>query len=133
MAKRPCARPGCAALVAKGYCEAHKKDSAAARRVVVKAALISTKWYNSKRWKATRIGFFMRHPLCADPYSRHGAGPVAATDLDHKTPHKEDFGLFWDPTNWQGLCKACHSYKTAMEDGGFGRGRGVKSLRPVSF
>jgi 5-methylcytosine-specific restriction protein A len=42
-------------------------------------------------------------------------------DLDHIVPHKEVWALFWDPTNWQGLCDGCHSFKTATEDGGFGR------------
>ncbi|WP_232338165.1 MULTISPECIES: HNH endonuclease [Bordetella] len=28
--------------------------------------------------------------------------------------------LFWDTSNWQGLCWSCHSIKTAREDGGFG-------------
>lgn len=31
--------------------------------------------------------------------------------------------LFWDRTNWQGLCKQCHSRKTAAEDGGFGNAK----------
>ena len=28
--------------------------------------------------------------------------------------------LFWDSSNWQGLCAKCHGIKTASEDGGFG-------------
>jgi 5-methylcytosine-specific restriction protein A len=31
--------------------------------------------------------------------------------------------LFWDRSNWQGLCHPCHSAKTATEDGGFGNAR----------
>jgi 5-methylcytosine-specific restriction protein A len=31
--------------------------------------------------------------------------------------------LFWDSDNWQGLTKADHDRKTALEDGGFGRAR----------
>ncbi len=45
-----------------------------------------------------------------------------ATDLDHIKAHKRDMKLFWDVTNWQGLCHKHHSRKTAKEDGGFGRG-----------
>ncbi len=44
-----------------------------------------------------------------------------ATEVDHIIPHKGDMSLFWDPSNWQSLCHACHSRKTAREDGGFGR------------
>jgi 5-methylcytosine-specific restriction endonuclease McrA len=41
--------------------------------------------------------------------------------VDHRTPHKGDMLLFWDRANWQPMNRACHSRKTAMEDGGFGR------------
>lgn len=68
-----------------------------------------------------RAGYFRSHPFCADPFGVHGLRLVLATELDHKKPHKEDFALFWDSANWQGLCKSDHSRKTAMEDGGFGR------------
>jgi 5-methylcytosine-specific restriction protein A len=54
-----------------------------------------------------------------DPYGVHGERVVAAADLDHIIPHKGDMTLFWDPTNWQGLCKGCHSRKTATEDSSF--------------
>lgn len=128
MAKRPCRRPGCPELVQKGYCEGcAPKYSSAARRVIVKAALLSTKWYNSARWKATRLGYFRAHPLCVDPYKLHGLVVVAAAELDHIEPHEEVYERFWDPTNWQGLCKSCHSKKTALENGGFGR------LRTTSY
>lgn len=89
--------------------------------MVVKAALLSTRWYNSARWKASRLGFLRENPLCADIYGKHKPAVAVATDLDHIKPHKEDWALFWDRANWQGLCKRCHSTKTAIEDGGFGR------------
>jgi 5-methylcytosine-specific restriction protein A len=38
-----------------------------------------------------------------------------ATEVDHIIPHKGDMKLFWDSDNWQGLCKSCHSKKTAKE------------------
>lgn len=45
---------------------------------------------------------------------------TAATIVDHIVPHKGDMVLFWDHDNWQALCKPCHDYKTATQDGGFG-------------
>jgi 5-methylcytosine-specific restriction protein A len=46
--------------------------------------------------------------------------PNKATDVDHKTPCKPNDPKFWDESNWQRLCHAHHSIKTAREDGGFG-------------
>jgi 5-methylcytosine-specific restriction protein A len=28
-------------------------------------------------------------------------------------PHRGDDLLFWDPNNWQALCRDCHDAKTA--------------------
>jgi len=70
------------------------------------------------RWQQSRAGYLKRHPLCAHCEAR---GRVTiATDLDHIIPHRGDMALFWDRSNWQGLCASCHSRKTATEDGGFG-------------
>lgn len=44
-----------------------------------------------------------------------------STLVDHIKPHKGNAVLFWDRSNWQGLCVTCHNKKTATEDGGFGR------------
>lgn len=53
---------------------------------------------------------------------------MAATVVDHITPHGGDVALFWDVANWQGLCKAHHDEKTAREDGGFGNRTSSKPL-----
>lgn len=83
----------------------------------------SSKGYNY-RWQRYRAGYLRRHPLCAACFSRKRYTP--ATEVDHIVPHKGDFELFWDPNNHQGLCKSCHSKKTASEDGGFGNKGKVK-------
>lgn len=61
----------------------------------------------------------MEHPLCVECL-RHGKA-TPATDVDHIVPHKGNKRLFWDRSNWQPLCHECHSRKTVLEDGGFGR------------
>lgn len=38
-----------------------------------------------------------------------------AQHVDHIIPHRGDLRLFWDRTNWQGLCVGCHNRKTAQE------------------
>ncbi len=39
-----------------------------------------------------------------------------ANEVDHIKPHNGDLALFWDESNWQSLCKACHSRKTMGEN-----------------
>ncbi len=73
------------------------------------------------RWQITRAGYLAKHPLCAN-CEAVGRFTVA-TDLDHIEPHKGNTDMFWDSSNWQGLCKSCHSAKTAGEDGGYGNQR----------
>ncbi|WP_223295494.1 HNH endonuclease [Granulicella mallensis] len=47
-----------------------------------------------------------------------------ATDVDHIRPFNgKDDTLRLDIDNLQSLCKACHSRKTAKEDGGFGHAK----------
>lgn len=69
------------------------------------------------RWRKARLAWLKKHPLCAACEKEGRVEP--ATDLDHIVPHKGDRQLFWDSSNWQGLCKACHSRKTATEDSSF--------------
>lgn len=70
------------------------------------------------RWQRARSGYLAHHPLCREHEQR--GMYVPATVVDHIIPHKGDMVRFWDSANWQPLCAACHSSKTAREDGGFG-------------
>lgn len=73
-------------------------------------------------WQQARAGYLAKHPLCV--HCKASGRVTAATDLDHIIPHRGDKVLFWERSNWQGLCHPCHSVKTATEDGGFGNARG---------
>lgn len=73
--------------------------------------------YDSK-WRKARKYFLQDNPLCV--HCEKEGRVVPATDVDHIIPHKGDMNLFWDQSNWQSLCKECHSRKTVKEDGGFG-------------
>ena len=104
---RPCTIPGCWRLSANGRCSIHRADERPSA---------SRRGYGS-RWRRTRADFLARHPLCADPFGRHGSRLVAASEVDHIIPHRGDPDLFWDEANLQALCKSCHSRKTMMEAG----------------
>jgi 5-methylcytosine-specific restriction protein A len=105
----------CAACRAKG-----RTRASAARR-----------GYDS-RWRRYRIRQWLPlHPRCGDRLAgqsaehsqcRRDGRDVPGTDVDHIVPVSgPDDPLFWEVTNHQSLCHACHSAKTAREDGGFGR------------
>lgn len=79
-----------------------------------RSGLNSTQRGYGYKWQQARAGYLAKHPLCVHCQA---AGRVEeATEVDHVIPHRGDMTLFWDQTNWQGLCKSCHSGKTATED-----------------
>ena len=49
------------------------------------------------------------HPLCAECERQGRVTPAYLTD--HIIPHEGDYDLFWDQSNWQSLCSACHEMK----------------------
>lgn len=69
------------------------------------------KMYKNKRYQRARKIFMIRHPFCA-------VCGKPAEHLDHIIPHKGDYNLFWDRSNWQSLCASCHSKKTIREMNG---------------
>lgn len=84
------------------------------------------------RWRKYREGFLDEHPICngqvkvaraglIEIVERHAGVVRTATDVDHVLPVSgpED-AQFWDARNHQALCHACHSWKTAACDGGYG-------------
>lgn len=114
---KPCARPGCGALVQSGrWCPAHKpaprptapKPYDAEKRRPYKTAA----WLRFRKWYLTQ------HPVCEVP----GCGQPA-NEVDHIVP-LDDGGAHLSTSNSQALCKPCHSRKTARQDGGFGRRKG---------
>lgn len=65
--------------------------------------------YNS-RWQRARAAYLSSHPLCV---SCEADGLITrASVVDHITPHKGDYELFWLSDNWQALCADCHNVKT---------------------
>lgn len=116
-AKHICRHPSCGKLIDDaGYCPSHVRVEQ--KRADAQRGSSSERGYNY-RWQKARQTFLRANPLC-----RHCTklGMVrAATEVDHVIPHRGDQELFWNTDNWQGLCKPCHSRKTAREDGGYGR------------
>ena len=101
----PCGHPGCPALVEPGtkFCEKHKPLHPEVTRPATKRG------YGS-RWQKASKAFLQSHPLCAECMKQ--GRYTKATVVDHIVPHRGDQKLFWDRSNWQPLCKACHDRKT---------------------
>ena len=106
---RPCRHPGCCALTASGYCEAHQpipRDRSEEAK--------SWRWmYRTPTWARLRPDHLAAEPFCRECAKR--GERVRATDVDHIRDHKGDWSLFSDPENLQSLCHSCHSRKTATE------------------
>lgn len=93
--------------------EAERKQAYETRRLSA-----SERGYGT-RWQKARASYLAKHPLCVACKKEHHVEP--ATEVDHIIPHRGNQQLFWDQSNWQGLCKPHHSRKTATEDSGFAR------------
>lgn len=121
MVMKLCCSPGCDELAMPGspHCDEHAAEAkvrADARRAKAKlgaAAQAGAAFYSTPRWRRESKAFLARHPFCAECASL--GLDVLAQEVDHRVPHRGDAGLMWDRSNWQSLCKPCHSRKTARE------------------
>ena len=109
-APRPCTWHGCGRLGAGGRCAQHQVQADRQR------GTSHARGYGYA-WRKARAIYLRANPLCVECMKEGRV--TAATDVDHKTPHRGDSDLFWDRANWQPLCHSHHSIKTATEDGGF--------------
>jgi 5-methylcytosine-specific restriction protein A len=115
-AKRGCAQ--CGVLTDSKYCAAHA--GLAKRYDKERQSDPIRKLFDTVRWHWTRLNVLARNRICVICKS------WAAEECDHVIParkyiaqHGGDMNRFYDESNLQGLCKPCHSRKTATEDGAF--------------
>lgn len=105
--RRPCRHPGCAKISVRGkvYCAEHADRESDRMR-----GTAAERGYDG-RWREARANFLTLNPLCKECLKEGRAEP--ATRVDHIIPHRGDKRLFWDRSNWQGLCETHHNRKTA--------------------
>lgn len=110
--QHPCTQPGCTTLVRDGAkCELHRKQAEQVRGT-------STARGYDYGWRKRRAAYLEQNPWCVDPFFDHVGKKRLAIHVDHIIPLAD--GGADDETNYRGLCKHCHSKKTAKFDGGFG-------------
>lgn len=121
-APKPCAHPGCPALVRDGTsrCSAHKV--VAGTFADRNRGSSQARGYGTE-WRRVRDLVMVRDAGLCQPCLKAGALTVAQ-EVDHIVNKSE--GGSDDPNNLQAICKPCHVKKTAQEAG---RGRQGRSTR----
>jgi len=113
-AKMPCRHTLCPALLdSPGFCEAHKSERFNSQRESDSRRGSSTQRGYDYRWQKVRKGYLAKHPLCV--HCEANGRVTAATEIDHIVPIQVAPMRKYDRTNWQALCKSCHSAKTAKD------------------
>lgn len=109
MPLRLCAEAGCPERVPKGRCPKHQKQLYKEQNLRRKD---SDSLYGTSRWKNARKRFMMNNPICAECKS---TGLITAAQCVDHIRTVQSGADFWDETNWQSLCKPCHSAKTRKD------------------
>ncbi len=111
---KPCATPGCTALVRGApRCPAHTKAQAQATEQ--RRGSRHERGYTNE-WARYAKRYLREHPLCR--MCEQAGRTVLATCVDHIVSARVAPERFMIPTNHQPLCASCHAVKTNAEDGG---------------
>lgn len=76
-------------------------------------------WYKSARWQRLRIEVLARDLYTCQQTGVLLVGKAPAPDspvVDHKTPHRGDPDLFWDPNNLQAVSKEWHDSEKQRQE-----------------
>jgi 5-methylcytosine-specific restriction protein A len=113
---KPCAWPGCNALVSGAtHCTVHAPAAAERRAKQVKRSNkaynsvrdVSDARYKQEKWRRLSIYYRRLHPLCKQCELE---GRVTASRMvDHIKPTKTHPDLFFDWSNLRALCNPCHN------------------------
>ncbi|MDE0844280.1 MAG: HNH endonuclease signature motif containing protein [Psychrobacter pacificensis] len=126
MPTKLCSHAGCnASAGANGVCRLHKPKPKHQKATQIKQAepaklkridnrpSSAQRGYDA-RWRSARELYLADEPLCRNCMLQNII--TGADVVDHIIPHRGDYELFWDQTNWQPLCYSCHSIKTTTID-----------------
>jgi 5-methylcytosine-specific restriction protein A len=99
----------CGKRTSGNRCDVHQK----AKRKIESRHYSAPDVNYGSRWKAARLEHLAEHPFCVacEALGRR----TLANEVDHHIPHCGDATRFWDRSNWQSLCRPCHSAKTRRE------------------
>ncbi|MFJ3619606.1 HNH endonuclease [Streptomyces iakyrus] len=117
-AMQVCPVAGCPCLTWSGKCKAHARSRTDGQRYRDSYTVTPAR---RTRWAHLSTAYLREHRLCTSAECDAIPSPLrpAATEVDHIDALGLQGPRWDDPTNWQALCKPCHSRKTAGES--FGR------------
>jgi 5-methylcytosine-specific restriction protein A len=113
---RACAQGRCPELVVSGYCANHGGNSeraAGRKRFDDARGTAASRGYDAV-WQRLRLVVLREEPVCRK------CQRALSREVDHIVPIAAG-GERLERSNLQGLCKPCHSRKTATEDSAFAR------------
>jgi shikimate kinase len=122
-APKPCAHPGCPAVVPASvrFCPDHAKGDKRqkffddeGKKLSASQRGYGSRWTKFSKWYRTSV-----EPLCRECSKEGNLTPAQV--VDHIEPVEgPDDPRFFDQDEVQSLCRACHNRKTALEDGRHG-------------
>lgn len=107
--KKPCAQPGCGALVDVGYCTEHADRARTEERLYDTSRGTTTKRGYDGAWRKFRKWFLSKaeHAVCEDCHRK------PSTDVHHKIKISVRPDLRLVESNCLGLCRRCHNIRGA--------------------
>lgn len=114
----PCRTPGCKELTTSGRCDAHQRDQYKAQDAGRGSS--AARGYGAAH-RRRRAYVLARDPLCKECLRATPQRLTPSREADHIVPLAE--GGAEDVSNMQGLCRPCHSRKTARSSRGLARSR----------
>ena len=99
----PCAYPGCPALVAGRFCEAHAQADARAYTRYRRDPETDRRY--GRAWRRIRVAYIAAHPLCEE--CQRAGRLTPAREVHHILPLSQGGDHSLD--NLMALCKSCHS------------------------
>jgi len=103
-----CPAPGCRRLAPRGRrCAQHQVALDQARST-------AQAFYHLPAWRRLRAAHLAAFPDCVSCGGR-------ARVVDHVTSRHQAPDRALDPSNLRSMCNPCHSSRTALTDGGWGR------------
>ena len=115
---KPCAQPGCPALVEHGRCPRHRPPSTDPRPSAARRGY-------DRHWRRISAAFLKANPVCVDcghPSSQADHAPVTRRELVAAGVEHPDAWVYL-----QARCRPCHSARTARTSSGWGGPQGTSA------